>query len=296
MLRRQLVRRELGRNRSPLLAPLQVGAIAADADDDVRAGDLDRVDRPRVDLVEVLGHELMQSGVTVLALVEPRQPGNPLLVSRCDPVEVVLHPGREVVVDQATVVLFEQLRDCEREEGRDERGAPLDDVAAVENRGQDRGVRRRAPDPTLLECFDERRLGIPGGRSSLVALRLERDALDAVARLQVGEVWRMGKDAATVIKTPVDLMFGATRIAAGSYSLFLARPASDRYELVFNSQTGQWGTAHDPSKDVARVPLRRETLPNLVETFTIELKGAGKGGSFVMSWGKTRLSADFTTK
>ena len=119
---------------------------------------------------------------------------------------------------------------------------------------------------------------------------------DRVGEQQVGEVWRMGKDAATVLKTPVDLMFGATRIAAGSYSLFLARPASDRYELVFNSQTGQWGTNHDPSKDIARVPLRREALPNLVETFTIELRGAAKGGTFVMSWGKTRLSADFTTK
>jgi hypothetical protein len=119
---------------------------------------------------------------------------------------------------------------------------------------------------------------------------------DRVGEQQVGEVWRMGKDAATVIKTPVDLMFGATHVAAGSYSLFLARPASDRYELVFNSQTGQWGTNHDPSKDVVRVPLRREAPPNLVETFTIELKGAAKGGTFVMSWGKTRLSADFTTK
>ena len=119
---------------------------------------------------------------------------------------------------------------------------------------------------------------------------------DRVGEQQVGQIWRMGKDAATTLQTPVDLIFGPTRIQGGSYSLFLNRAARDRYELIFNSQTGQWGTERDPAKDVARVPLKREALPKLVETFTIELKAAPKGGSFVMSWGNTKLSADFTTK
>jgi len=121
-------------------------------------------------------------------------------------------------------------------------------------------------------------------------------ATDRVAEQQVGQVWRMGKDSATVLKTPVELTFGSMRIAPGSYSLFLNRAAADRYELIFNSQTGQWGTEHDKSKDVARVPLKGETLPTLVQEFTIELKGTGKAGTFVMSWGKTKLSADFTMK
>jgi len=119
---------------------------------------------------------------------------------------------------------------------------------------------------------------------------------DRVAEQQVGQVWRMGKDAATILKTPVELTFGSTRLAPGSYSLFLNRAAADRYELIFNSQTGQWGTEHDAKKDVARVPLRRESLPALAQEFTIELKGTGKAGTFVMSWGKTKLSADFTMK
>jgi len=116
---------------------------------------------------------------------------------------------------------------------------------------------------------------------------------DRVSELQVGQVWRMGKDAATTLKTPVDLTFGTTKISKGSYSLFLNRAAGDKYELIFNSQTGQWGTEHDASKDVARVPLKKETVSPLVETFTIELKQTAKGGTLVTTWGSTKLSADF---
>ena len=65
--------------------------------------------------------------------------------------------------------------------------------------------------------------------------------------------------------------------------------------MVFNSQTGQWGTQHDPSKDVYKVDTKQESIPNSVETFTIDLKSASGGGVFQMEWGKTELSAPFTT-
>ena len=115
---------------------------------------------------------------------------------------------------------------------------------------------------------------------------------DMLSQLQDGASWRMGMNQATTITTPVDLSFGATKIAKGSYSLFLTRSGA-KYDLVFNSQTGQWGTQHDKAKDVARVAMKSETLPGAVETFTIELKEAPKGGIFSLSWGATKLSADF---
>lgn len=135
-----------------------------------------------------------------------------------------------------------------------------------------------------------------GGGSVTIDYGRPSSPRDRVVELAVGDSWRMGKDAATVLKTSADLAFGSTSIAKGSYSLFLKRTTQDNFELVFNSQTGQWGTVHDEAKDVARVALQREDLPSLVETFTIELKGSQGGGSFVMSWGKTKLSADFKTK
>ena len=82
-------------------------------------------------------------------------------------------------------MLLEQLRDGEREEGRHERSALLDHVAAVDDRREDRRVRGRPSDPPVLERLDEGRLGVPRGRRRLVALGLERERLDGVAGLQV---------------------------------------------------------------------------------------------------------------
>ncbi len=115
---------------------------------------------------------------------------------------------------------------------------------------------------------------------------------DMLSQLQEGAFWRMGMNQATVLTTPVDLAFGPTKIAKGSYSLWLKKE-SGKYLLVFNSQTGQWGTQHDPAKDVASVVLKSDPLAAPVETFTIDLKAAPKGGEFGLSWGATKLSAGF---
>lgn len=115
---------------------------------------------------------------------------------------------------------------------------------------------------------------------------------DMLSQLQEGAFWRMGMNEATVLKTPVDLRFGSVPIAKGAYSLWLKR-AGDNFELVFNSQTGQWGTEHDPAKDVASVAMTKQALGSPVEMFTMELGPAPKGGTLSLSWGATKLSAGF---
>ena len=116
---------------------------------------------------------------------------------------------------------------------------------------------------------------------------------DMLSKLEVGQSWRMGSNQATTLTTPVDLMFGSTKIPKGSYSLFLKRESADAYQMIFNSQTGQWGTQHDTSKDVAAVPMTTETLTSPVEVFKIELTPATGGGTFSLSWGTLRCSAAF---
>ena len=115
---------------------------------------------------------------------------------------------------------------------------------------------------------------------------------DMLSQLKEGTSWRMGMNQATVLTTPVDLSFGKTTIAKGAYSLFLKK-TGDAFQLVFNSQTGQWGTQHDPAKDVASVALSKAAIAAPVETFTIELAPAAKGGSLNLSWGAEKLSAPF---
>jgi hypothetical protein len=115
---------------------------------------------------------------------------------------------------------------------------------------------------------------------------------DMLSQLQEGAFWRMGMNQATVLTTPVDLSFGTTRVAKGAYSLWLKK-TGDAFQLVFNSQTGQWGTQHDPAKDVCSVAITKTALASPVETFTMELAPAAKGGSLGLSWGAMKLAAPF---
>ena len=116
---------------------------------------------------------------------------------------------------------------------------------------------------------------------------------DMLSQLADGAFWRMGMNEATVLATPVELVFGSTKVPKGSYSLWLKKSGAS-FELVFNSQTGQWGTNHDPSKDVYTVPMKSEPLSSPVEMFTIDLKGAAKGGDLELNWGSTKLTSAFT--
>jgi hypothetical protein len=117
---------------------------------------------------------------------------------------------------------------------------------------------------------------------------------DMLSQLQEGSFWRMGMNQATVLTTPVDLSFGATKVAKGAYSLWLKK-TGDVFQLVFNSQTGQWGTQHDPAKDVCSVAMTKSALATPVETFTLDFAPAAKGGSLDLSWGAMKLAAPFET-
>jgi hypothetical protein len=116
---------------------------------------------------------------------------------------------------------------------------------------------------------------------------------DMLSMLEPGSFWRMGSNQASVLKTPVDLTFGSVKVPAGEYSIWLKRTGEDTFELVFNSQTGQWGLQHDVSKDLYAAPMKKEAQSNSTETFTIKLKPAANGGTFILDWGNTLLSADF---
>ncbi len=115
---------------------------------------------------------------------------------------------------------------------------------------------------------------------------------DMLSQLQDGSFWRMGMNQATVLTTPVDLTFGSTKVAKGAYSIWLKK-AGDAFQLVFNSQTGQWGTQHDASKDVTSVEMTKAPLSSPVETFTIEITPAANGGTLDLSWGAMKLAAPF---
>src|SRR5512134_441206 len=97
--------------------------------------------------------------------------------------------------------------------------------------------------PARAQAQGERGKAEMKAGSGAITVDYGRPALkgrDMLAQLNEGAVWRMGRNEATVLTTPVDLAFGTTRIAKGAYSLWLKK-AGEAFQLVFNSQTGQWG-------------------------------------------------------
>lgn len=109
---------------------------------------------------------------------------------------------------------------------------------------------------------------------------------DMLGQAAVGTPWRMGADAATKLKTDADLMFGTVAVPKGEYVLTATKVAADKWHL----------NVKGADQKVVEVPLTAEAVAQSVETFTIELTGAGDKGEFKMVWGTTGLKAPFTGK
>ena len=108
-------------------------------------------------------------------------------------------------------------------------------------------------------------------------------------------IWRTGANAATQFSTNADLQMRGITIPAGKYTLW-THAGSNGYELIFNRQTGQWGTIYDPAQDLARVPLDVNEATAPAERFTIVVEPQGSGGVLRLMWGARQLALPFTVK
>lgn len=113
-----------------------------------------------------------------------------------------------------------------------------------------------------------------------------------------GNVWRMGADEATVLKTDRDLMFGSLHVPAGSYTLFALplageTPDAPAGKLIINKQTGQWGTQYDAAQDHGRVDANVTVTDTPVEMLTLSIVDTPAGGAFVMEWAGVRAEVPF---
>lgn len=110
-----------------------------------------------------------------------------------------------------------------------------------------------------------------------------------------GQVWRTGANAATQFRTDKALDFGGTVVPPGFYTLW-AVPGPGGWKLRFNGETGQWGTAHKPDRDLYTVDMKVSSLPAVVERFAISVEPSAQGGTLHMDWDTTRASVAFTVK
>jgi hypothetical protein len=149
----------------------------------------------------------------------------------------------------------------------------------------------------------EEEFTVGGARIALdygVPVRRGRDIWGVV--VPWGEVWRTGANRATHFSTDRDLVLGdaasggTLTVPAGDYTLFSV-PREQGGVLIVNRQTGQNGTAHDPARDLGRVPMTRRTLAEPVERLTIRAEPDGaRGGLLRISWDRSEFVVPFTVR
>lgn len=133
----------------------------------------------------------------------------------------------------------------------------------------------------------------------------------ALIDLPLGEwgappVWRAGANVTTRLNTEAALVIGDKTIPAGEYSLFIDVKGPGNWTLIVSSwaaqqrpdqkdKTALWGAyGYTPDKDVARVPMKIETLPFSVEQLTWAfLDIAPDSGRIAISWARTLASVTF---
>ncbi|MGC2112521.1 MAG: DUF2911 domain-containing protein [Candidatus Korobacteraceae bacterium] len=110
------------------------------------------------------------------------------------------------------------------------------------------------------------------------------------------QVWRTGANAATSLKTDVDLDIGGTTVPKGSYTLYTL-PGMNSWQLIVNKQTGQWGTEYNQSQDLARIPMKVMQRSSGLELFTISFdKTGGNSATLKLEWENTIASVDVKEK
>jgi len=132
---------------------------------------------------------------------------------------------------------------------------------------------------------------IGGGKVSVEYHRPSAQGRDLLSMVSPGVYWRIGADTPTTLTTDVDLMFGQTRVAKGTYVLSAHFVSASEWRLVVSKDLGRRGAA--PAEILAEVPGTLGQAASPTEILTITLTGDGSKGQFIVDWGTRRLSADF---
>ncbi|HSR70445.1 MAG TPA: DUF2911 domain-containing protein [Acidobacteriota bacterium] len=132
--------------------------------------------------------------------------------------------------------------------------------------------------------IDGKQISIDYGRPSLAGR-------DMLGQMQPGQVWRMGMNSATMLRTETPLMFGDARVEPGSYRLWARLAENGQWELILSSNPGWYDGG---ASDVAVVPFETGSTDEKVEQFTIEIETDGRLGAIVCTWDMLKLTAGFS--
>ena len=119
-------------------------------------------------------------------------------------------------------------------------------------------------------------------------------------------VWRAGANVSTRLLTEVPLLFGTTTVAPGEYTVFIdlqptawvfvlsTWPAQTTYD--HENHAALYGAfEYTPDRDVVRVPMTVETLPQSFDQLSWQfLDMTDTGGTLALLWDRKLASVRFT--
>ena len=110
-----------------------------------------------------------------------------------------------------------------------------------------------------------------------------------------GKLWRTGANANTTISFSDDVVISGITLKKGKYSLFTT-PKVDSWEVVFYSDTDNWGTPEtwSEAKVALKTTVKSEVLNRNVESFTVSINNLDNNFAHLeLSWEKTLVAIKF---
>lgn len=108
-----------------------------------------------------------------------------------------------------------------------------------------------------------------------------------------GEVWRTGANEAAELTLFTDMMFGGTKVKAGTYTFYVI-PGAKEWTGIINKDLNVWGSYfYKQENDVARVSVPVNMSDTSLEAFSIAFEKSDDGVHMHLGWGNTRVAFPF---
>ena len=147
-----------------------------------------------------------------------------------------------------------------------------------------------SPTQTIKQDFGLSTVELNYSRPGMKGRKLYTDLAPA------GKVWRTGANNATTITFGDEVIISGTKIPAGKYGL-LSIPDKDNWIIIITKQTDVTSpAAYKQDMDVVRVNAKPVTLPNPMETFTMQFQNVKPTSvDLNLAWDKTMVTLPITT-
>jgi len=153
--------------------------------------------------------------------------------------------------------------------------------------------KRASPHEKVMADIDGNKITLEYGRP--YAKRAGTDKVRKIwgGLVPYGKPWRTGADEATQLTITQPITVGKDTIAAGTYTLYTI-PEESGGKLVFSKTVGKWGVPVDTKNDLVQVDMKKDTVKDMVDQFTMAIeKGTGGGGVLKMTWENAQYSVPF---